>query len=171
MKINFTGFLKKRNLLLFLIILIGSYLRLTGVFTNSFAFTYDVGRDMLALWSIVHTHKLILVGFTTGLPGVFYGPWWYYLLLLPYILSSGNPQGMALTMAIVGIATIIFGFFLGKRIEGDFLGISLASLIAVSPTLVSSQIWNPDIVPIFLVLSLLVLHKLESVTDSKLSLL
>jgi hypothetical protein len=119
---------------------------------------------MLALWNIVHTHKLLLIGFTTGLPGVFYGPWWYYLLLLPYILSFGNPQGVALTMAIVGIVTIFFGFFLGKKIGGYFLGISLASLIAVSPAMLSlsSQIWNPFISPIFIVASLLVLHKIYS---------
>jgi len=162
MKINLSSLFKKQNLFLIVVLLIGGYLRLAGVFSNSFAFTYDVGRDMLALWNIVHTHKLLLIGFTTGLPGVFYGPWYYYLLLIPYILSFGNPQGLALTMALAGIATIIFGFFLGKKIGGNFLGISLASFITVSPNLVSSQIWNPNLVPITLMLLLLVLHKLFS---------
>jgi hypothetical protein len=161
----------KRYLILIIIVLIGSILRLQGVFTNSFAFTYDVGRDMLALWDIVHTHKPLLIGFTTGLPGVFYGPWWYYILLFPYILFFGNPQGIALVMAIIGIITIIFGFILGKKIGGYFLGISLASLISVSPQLVSlsSQIWNPNISPIFIILSLLILYKIFAENNSKIS--
>ena len=155
---------KKQSLLLFIILLIGLYLRLPGVLENYFAFTYDVGRDMLALWNIVHTHKLLLIGFTTGLPGVFYGPWWYYLLLPFYVLSFGNPQGVAVTMVLVGVTTIFLGFFLGKKIGGYFLGFSLASLLAASPVLVgmSSQIWNPYISPIFLVLTLLILRKIYS---------
>ena len=52
MKFNFMSFFKKEFIILFLIILVGSFLRLEGVFTNSFAFTYDVGRDMLSLWNI-----------------------------------------------------------------------------------------------------------------------
>jgi hypothetical protein len=125
---------------------------------------------MLALWNIAFgTHKLLLIGFTTGLPGVFYGPWWYYMLLPFYILSLGNPQGIAVTMVLVGVAAIICGFFLGKKIGGNFLGISLASLIAVSPVFVglSSQIWNPYISPLFLVLTLLILHKIYSEEKSR----
>src|ERR1035437_2049303 len=170
MKFKLPNFRSKQNLLLLAIIFIGSYLRLPGTLEKYFAFTYDVGRDMLALWNIVHLHKLLLIGFTTGLPGVFYGPWWYYLLLIPYILSFGNPLGVALTMGLVGIATIVFGFFLGKQIGGYPLGISLASLISVSPTLIglSTQIWNPNIAPIFLISVLLVLYKIYSEEKPKL---
>ncbi len=75
MKLNLSRFFKKEYLFLYLILIIGSLLRLQGVFTNSFAFTYDVGRDMLALWDIVYVHNITLIGPTTGIPGVFYGPW------------------------------------------------------------------------------------------------
>ena len=88
---------KKEYLLLYFFILVGAFLRLQGVFTNSFAFTYDVGRDMLALSAIVHLHKIPLIGATTGLPGIFYGPWWYYMLTPFFIIFSGSPQGIALT--------------------------------------------------------------------------
>lgn len=170
MRINFPVFLKKQNLFLLIIILLGAYLRLPGIFGNYFAFTYDVGRDMLALWDIVHAHKLLLIGFTTGLPGVFYGPWWYYLLLFPYILSFGNPQGVALTMGLVGIATVFFGFLFGKKVGGYFLGISFAALIAVSPALISlsSQIWNPNISPLFIIFCLWTLYKIYSKDKPKL---
>lgn len=160
MKLSY--FFKKELLILYLIVLVGSFLRLQGVFTNSFAFTYDVGRDMLALWDIFYKHKVILIGATTGIPGVFYGPWWYYLLTPFFIIFSGNPQGIAFTMALIGILTIVLGYILGNRLGGKFFGLSLASLISVSPIMVSlsSQIWNPNVAPLLVILILLILEKI-----------
>jgi 4-amino-4-deoxy-L-arabinose transferase-like glycosyltransferase len=162
MKIKFSTFLRKEYLLLYLLILIGVFLRLQGVFTNSFAFTYDVGRDMLALSNIVHIHKIPLIGATTGLPGIFYGPWWYYMLTPFFVIFSGDPQGIALTMSLIGIIVIILSFYFGKKIGGNFLGLTLASLVSVSGVMISlsSQIWNPNIAPFFVVLALLVLSKI-----------
>ncbi|MGE5042387.1 MAG: hypothetical protein ACM3IJ_05810, partial [Candidatus Levyibacteriota bacterium] len=57
-----------------LVFLIGFYLRAVGIFSNSFAFTYDVGRDLLEVQKIVSAHKIPLIGQTTGLGGLFYGP-------------------------------------------------------------------------------------------------
>jgi len=162
MKFKLTDFYKKETLILYLIILIGIFLRFQGVFSNSFAFTYDVGRDMLAIFDIANLNKIPLIGATTGLPGVFYGPWWYYMLTPFFIIFSGNPQGIAFVMALVGVITIIAGYFLGKALGGNFLGLSLAVLISVSAILISlsSQIWNPNIVPIFVIFVLLILTKL-----------
>ena len=162
MKFNLSGFFKKEYLLLYVIVLIGAFLRLQGIFTNSFAFTYDVGRDMLALWNIVYLHKIPLIGATTGLPGIFYGPWWYYLLTPFFIAVSGNPQGIAFVMSIIGVLSIIFGFILGKEIGGKFLSFCLVLLISFSPILISfsSQIWNPKIAPLFVIFVLLILSKI-----------
>lgn len=165
MKIKSKVLLKKEYIALYLIIFIGAFLRLQGVFTNSFAFTFDVGRDMLALWSIVVTHKIPLIGAIVGgnsasdLPGIFYGPWWYYFLTPFYILFSGNPQGIAFVMALIGIATIVLGFIFGKKIGGTILGLIIALLMSTSPILValSAQIWNPDIAPLFVMLILFLL--------------
>lgn len=156
------GLIRKDLLILYLIVLLGSFLRLQGVFTNSFAFTYDVGRDMLALWDIVYFHKITLIGATTGLPGIFYGPWWYFLLTPFFIIFSGNPQGIALTMGLIGTASIIPGYFLGKRLGGKFLGLAIAGLISISPNLISlaAQIWNPNIAPFFVILILLLLSRI-----------
>jgi len=162
MKFNLSRLFKKEYLFLYIIILIGAFLRFQGVFTNSFAFTYDVGRDMLALWNITYLHRIPLIGATTGLPGVFYGPWWYFLLTPFFIIFSGNPQGIAFIMSLIGILSIIFAFILGKRLGGNFLGLSLALITSVSLEMVSlsSQIWNPKIAPLFVIFVLLVLSKI-----------
>ena len=133
---------KKELVILFLLVIVGSFLRLQGVLTNSFAFTYDVGRDMLALQNIVVNHDLMFIGATTGIPGVFYGPWWYYMLV-PFFI-------------------IIVSYILGKKIDGIFLGLGLAAFVSVSPVLVSLsvQIWNPNIAPLFVMLTLYCLYKI-----------
>jgi len=159
-------FLKKEYLILLLVTLCGAYFRIQGVLTNSFAFTYDVGRDMLALWSITVVHKLPLIGPILGgnsagdLPGIFYGPWWYYMLTPFFILSFHDPRGIALLMSIVGILTILVGFYFGKKIGGNYLGLIFASLASVSGVLISlsSQIWNPNIAPLFVLFVLLLLN-------------
>jgi hypothetical protein len=134
---------KKEYLLLFLILLIGLLLRLPGVLTNSFAYTYDVGRDMLALHSIVYDHRIPLIGPTTGFQGIFYGPWWYYILTLPFILSGGNPQFISFFIGLLGLCAAFLIFLAGRRMGGNFFGLVLASFVSFSPVLVTVQIWNP----------------------------
>ena len=146
--------------LVFIILLIGSWLRFSGILSNSFAFTYDVGRDILAVRNIIVDHKFSLIGPTTGVEGIFYGPWWYLILSIPFFLFSGNPQGIAFFMGLIGVAAILLSFYVGKKIGGFFLGIVFSAFISVSSILVSysSQIWNPDIIPFFAVLTLLFLY-------------
>ncbi len=170
-KIFFRSYFVNLNFcLLALIILIGAFLRLQGVFTNSFAFTYDVGRDMLELWNIVYIHKIPLIGATTGLPGIFYGPWWYYMLAPFFIIFRANPQGIAFTMSLVGILSIFLAYVFGKRLSGEFLGLSFAALVSVSPVTVSlaAQIWNPNIIPLFILLVFFVLLNIYNPKDKRL---
>lgn len=163
--------IKKEFIILIIIIVIGSYLRLQGVFTNSFAYTYDVGRDLLALLDIVKDHSISLIGPTTGLPGVFYGPWWYLMLVPFFVIFNGNPQGIAFVMAIIGILSIIGGYIFGKKIGNKNLGFMLAGLISVSPALISlaSQIWSPNIIPLFVLIVFAILYKIFEQKNKKIN--
>lgn len=154
---------------LLIILIIGSWFRLGGTISNSFAFTYDVGRDMLAVENIIVNHKISLIGQTTGVEGIFYGPWWYLILSVPFFIFSGNPQGIAFFMGIIGIATILLGYIVGKKVGGVSLGMTFSALISFSPMMISSssQIWNPNLIPFFSVLTLLVLYSLFSASKSK----
>lgn len=149
-------------ILLGVIFLFGMYIRLQSSFAGTFAFTYDVGRDMLNLAQIVQTHKLPLIGPTTGLPGLFYGPWWYYILLPAFIITRGNPIGIAVFMNLVGGAAILVAYFLGKEMEDSKLGLLFAGLVAFSSAAISAsqQIWNPNIAFLFILLILLILVRL-----------
>jgi 4-amino-4-deoxy-L-arabinose transferase-like glycosyltransferase len=168
-------FLKnKKNLVFILLIIIflsGFYLRIGGVLSSSFAFTYDVGRDMLQLSQIVNDHKIPLIGPTTGLAGLYYGPWWYYILTPAFVVTNGNPQGIAFFMVLTGLLTIYTGYLLGKKIGGEVLGIVICSFLALSAGMVgfSTQIWNPNIIPPLLILLLLLLVFLKEKSSILLS--
>lgn len=154
------------------VLLIGIYLRIGGVFTGSFAFIYDVGRDMLQVAQIVNEHKVPLIGQTTGLGGLYYGPWWYYILTPSFMLSGGNPQGVALFMVLIGVITIILGYLYGSIVGGKWLTIIIATLLSFSSVMVglASQIWNPNIAPPLIIL-LFVVFALKYKDEKKLFLL
>ncbi len=145
---------------LLIVFILGAWFRIEGVISKSFAFTYDVGRDLLAVGDIVHLGKIPLIGPTTGLPGLFYGPWWYFILTPVFILASGNPVGIAFFMSISGMVTVLLGFKIGKSIGGVVLSIVFASLLSLSPVMVAvaSQIWSPNLIPLFIVFFMYCLH-------------
>jgi len=153
------------EIVLSVIVLLGFSIRIKGVIEGSFAFTYDVGRDMLAVWNIVVNHQLLFIGPTTGLPGVFYGPWWYYLLAPAFVAGSGDPKGVATFIVLLGMATVIGGFYLGRKVSGKTLGIILAGLLAFSPIMLglTTQIWNPNIAPFITLLIIIILAILSGV--------
>lgn len=138
---------------LLIILVLAAFIRFWGIYHGSFAFTYDVGRDLLAASDILKG-KFTLIGQTTGIPGVFYGPWWHCFLALSSFISGGDPRLMVTIMALVGLVNIYLAYLLG--------GLVFASLVAFSPHFIgtSVQIWNPNLVPFFLLLSFLIIKKL-----------
>ncbi len=138
----------------------GFYVRLVGIINNSFAYTYDVGRDLLAVRQMVVDHKLTLIGPTTGLHGVFYGPWWYIFLSFPFVITGGNPQGISLAIALTGMAAVLLAYYFGKKVGGRMLGLIFAISMAISSMLIStsSQIWSPNLVPFLLIILLVLVH-------------
>lgn len=149
------------GILLFAILIVAFWYRIQGFLYNTFAFTYDVGRDFLAVSKMLSEHKPLLIGATTGLHGVFYGPTWYYILTPFFLLTGGDPRWIAFFMALSGVLTVILGYILGKSISGKPLGLTFALLIGVSEVLnqISAQIWNPNLIPLFVLLSFILILK------------
>lgn len=147
------------------IIFLGALFRFRGIFEGFSAFTYDQGRDFLAVHNLVVNHKLSLLGPTTGLPGVFYGPWWYWFLTPAFFLFGGDPRAGVGLVALLGVFTIILAFLVGKKIGGIFWGLWAAAIVSFSPTFISSssQMWNPNLLPFLVLFSLwLILKILEN---------
>lgn len=137
--------------MILLVVFLALLVRLPGILQGNFAFTYDTGRDLLAVRDLVTTGDIHLIGHTTGIIGVFYGPWWYWVLTPIYLLTSGNPIGMTSTIAVFGALTAGLAYLWG----GPILGI----LLALSPAIIkiTNQLWNPHmLVPMTLLALILI---------------
>ena len=143
--------------------LVAIFLKLPFTSQGFFAFTYDQGRDFLKVAQIIYDGKIMLIGPTTGLPGVFYGPWWYYFLSPLLYLSGGNPQKVAIFFGFLGVATVI-GIYLLIRYLTDnlFLSICFGIVAAMSASwmLGPTLIWNPSLAPMLMIFLIFIISKI-----------
>src|SRR3989344_7066754 len=87
----------KKYLYLFVFaISVNLLLRLLAIQNYNFAFTWDQARDLIDLRRLVFGYTPLLVGPTTGLTGVFVGPFWYYFNAPPFFLSRGDPSSVVI---------------------------------------------------------------------------
>lgn len=140
---------KSQILALAIIFITAALLRFPLIAQGFFAFTTDQGRDLLAVKDMVENLNLTLIGPTTGLPGIFYGPWWYYFLSPLFFISQGNVQTIAIIFAAIGEATIVLLYFLIKKLTSNTaVSLFAAATAAISGPFItsSSLIWSPSLV-------------------------
>ena len=99
----------------FIILLISFVLRVFRV-DQILGFYYDQGRDALVIWNLIYSHKFFLIGPTTGLAGVFRGPFYYYLIAPFYWLGKGNPVWPAVFLAFLSVAALGLMYYLAREI-------------------------------------------------------
>lgn len=123
--------------------------RMVEVLNHNPIFGFDQGRDYLAVKNIVVDHKLTLIGEelgagSAGINGIFQGPFYYYFLAVPFILSNGDPYSGLVLMFLFSVGAVVLSFFLGKKLFTPLIGFLLALLVAASPPLISQArfIWN-----------------------------
>lgn len=96
-----------------------------------FNFTFDFSRDMLWVKNQIDFGVPAIVGPWGSLNGLFFGPLWYWLLSIPYVLGDGSPIAASLFDTVFILITILTGYLLflkeDKRLAVFFLIFSLAS--------------------------------------------
>ena len=85
-----------------------------------------------------------------------YKPPLFYYLCGPVVWASEDPSHLAAFIAVVNTAAVGLFFLLAWRFFGPIAAVPAAMLFAVSPWAVvyARQIWNPDLMVPFLVLTL-----------------
>lgn len=115
-------------------------------YPNFLYFINDQGRDALKLKSIVEG-DLTLIGPTSGLPGFFLGPLWYYVGVPGYILSSGSPYGISLWYIFLASLAIPFFILIAKKLfakEQMWQALTFSFLVFLPASINGSTfIWNP----------------------------
>jgi len=126
--------MKKKTVLLILfgICCIAAFFRLYLLPTNLF-FGPEQGRDLLVVRDMVDGNKFTLIGAKTDIAGVFHGPLFYYLAAIPFLLSGGNPQMIAIFFAIIQVIAIPALYLLVMELTNNKrLGLITSLLFALS---------------------------------------
>src|SRR5258706_349978 len=89
---------KLRQMILFVSFLIPLILVLATLFSYNLKLWYDPARDLLSAWN--NLSKPTLIGPTSGIPGIFYGPYWIWLLSFG-LLFSKNPLIVTFIVATI----------------------------------------------------------------------
>ncbi len=114
-----------------LIVILFLALRLPQIWRDEFPFVFDFGRDLIWVRNMVELRRPTLIGPWGSLAGVYFGPLWYYLLAIPYIIFSGDPRGPVYLTLTSNLAVLLLGFLWLKKIDLK-LGLIFALLVAIS---------------------------------------
>lgn len=138
-----------------LILAVGALLRLYRI-SEYMTFLGDEGRDVIIVRRLLADFDLILIGPRTSIGDMYLGPLYYYLMAPALLLANFSPVGPAVMIALLGVATIFFVWWVAREWFGDFAALVAASLYAISPIVIiySRSSWNPNIMPFFSLLSI-----------------
>ncbi|MGB6838903.1 MAG: glycosyltransferase family 39 protein [Microgenomates group bacterium] len=143
----------KEAIALGIILFVGAFLRLYKI-DQYMTFLGDEGRDVIVVRRLLVDFDPILIGPRTSIGDMYLGPLYYYLMAPALLLANFSPVGPAVQIALLGIATTVFVWSIGKEWFGKFAGLIAAGLYAVAPTVIiySRSSWNPNIMPFFALL-------------------
>lgn len=146
-----------KRVALALIFLFSIIAPLRSVILGGFPFWFDPARDLLL--ALDNLKKITLIGPPTGIPGLFYGPYWIWLLGLPLIISR-DPR-LAVLIALTVPYLIIFPLLLWqfKKIFGVATLFSLWLLFIFAFDKYSTFIWNPHLAPLLFLALVVLLYK------------
>lgn len=129
-------------------------------------FYYDQGRDALVIWDLWYKGNFFLVGPTTGLAGIFRGPWYYWLVAPLYLVGKGNPLWPAIFLALTSVIAIWLSFLIASRIQNKTAGIIAAIVASFSYSIVIASRWLSNPTPMLL-LSLILVWGMLKVSEGK----
>lgn len=136
--------------MILLILLIGVFLRLNEI-DKLLVFTGDQGRAYLGAVAIIRNGQFPVIGPQTSIPGVYLGPFFYYLIAVPLLLGNLNPVAPAILTSLLGVGAIYLVYRIGRDFFSERVGLLAAFLYASSPlAIIQSRIsLEPSPLPLF----------------------
>ena len=117
--------LSNESLLLFLIIILGIFLR---VYRMDKMAPFDFDQEYAAnfAYSVLKVFPVQLIGQGLSVQGLFMGPLYFYYLVPFYFLTSLHPLGGVIGSIVLGLVTVFAYFWIGKKFFGSCAGLILA---------------------------------------------
>lgn len=106
-----------------------------------FEFAHDADLYSWIVKDIVINHHFRLIGQLTSAPGIFIGPYFYYLLVPFFILSHMDPVGANGAALLIGLATIFSFYFVLSKLFSREAGLIGAFLYATLLVTVGADRW------------------------------
>lgn len=156
---------KPTYLLLGIILILAFVVRVYNI-DRLLGFYFDQGRDALVVWDLWHKGKLFLIGPTTGLAGIFRGPYYYYLTAPFYLIGKGNPLFPSVFLIFTSVIAVAFIYYLGVKIQGRVTGIIAAILASFSYYIVWASRWLSNPAPMLL-FSMILVWAMLKVSEGK----
>lgn len=140
--------MKKEYLFIVILILLAFVLRFWS-FREYADFQGDQGRDALVAKHILIDHNLTLIGPGTSVGKMYLGPLYYYVMVPFLAMTYPDPMGPAYAIALLGVATVVLMYTIGKKFVGKRAAAIAALLFAVAPYIValSRFSWQPNPAP------------------------
>lgn len=147
----------KEFILIFAIFALGLIIRFLNIYPANVTIGFDQARDLWSATTIFKYHDIRLFGPTAGNnPGLHHGVAFWYYIIAPLIIFSGNPAWVAIWNSFFNALSIIVLYFLTKSMFGSKKdGIIAGIIAAVSFYFVQFSGWlsNPTVclftVPVF----------------------
>lgn len=160
---NIKKWIKKNKndfIILVFILAIGAFVRLFNI-DGYMTFLGDEGRDAIIVRRLLVNFDPILIGPGTSIGNMYLGPLYYYLMAPFLLLFNFSPVGPSVMVALFGVATIFFVWYVARLWFGKAAGVVSALLYALSPVIIiySRSSWNPNIMPFFAMLTMFSLWK------------
>ncbi len=136
--------------ILVVVLAVASFLRFFRL-KELLGFWYDQGRDALVIWDLIKNGKMFLIGPTTGIEGVFRGPWYYYLITPFYYLGNGNPVYPMIFLTLIAVFAIFVLYKVGESLGGKKVALISAFIGGLSIYIVNSSRWLSNPTPMLLI--------------------
>ncbi|OGY09816.1 MAG: hypothetical protein A2700_01560 [Candidatus Blackburnbacteria bacterium RIFCSPHIGHO2_01_FULL_44_64] len=119
-------------------------------------FMGDEGRDVRVVYRFLTNFDLMFIGPRTSIGDMYLGPLYYYFIAPLLFLFRFSPTGPAVSVAVIGIATVALLFYVAREWFGKKAAAVASFLYASAPILInlSKHSWNPNIMPFFALLSI-----------------
>lgn len=142
----------------FLLLGLAAIIRLEYISDGVFPFDFDHGKDAIAIFDLLVNQKIKLVGPWTSIPGLYFGPAWYYFLAPFYLIGGFDPYWSVIAMTLL----VLIQMWLAYK----YFSIESAVLIGFSSywMTISRSAWNPF--PMTLI-SLIIVILLMKIINSK----
>ena len=139
------------------LILAGGFIVRVYNIDATLGFYFDQGRDALVIWDLWKNGKFFLIGPTTGIAGIFRGPFYYYLIAPFYILGQGDPVWPSVFLSFTTVVAGGLLYYLGFKFQNRVAGLTAAIITSFSFHLVESSRWLSNPTPMMLLSVLLIL--------------